>query len=359
MPCTHRHHARSRFAHRGLSAHGRRARISRLSAIAVWVALPFAHLPLALAEEDPLAALAGPLFTEPRTTFPMSEQWRQRPIRHATSEPVDLTVVLDQQQYPALLPLIQEFRSRHDLQLWTSEGTCGTSAGALSRKLADIGGFCCAAGKADRLPGLRFHTVGIGPVAFIVHPSNPVDDISIGEARRIFAGKIDNWSKVRAAPDDMDDHIIRPVIRLHCKLRPGHWRRLLDTEEDFDPMAFDAAAIADMLLHVARNPAAIGYAYLWHIQKYREQAEVKILRLDGRDPRDLAVTRDGHYPVYRVFNLTTWEDPPAVNPLAQELVAFVLENLERIDPAYAIVPSTQLRLAGWKFERTELIAEPD
>jgi signal transduction histidine kinase len=68
----------------------------------------------------------------------------------------------------------------------------------LSRKAADIGAFCCAPGITDRLPGLRFHTLGIAAVVLLVHPDNPVDNISIGQAREIFMGETIRWSEREA-----------------------------------------------------------------------------------------------------------------------------------------------------------------
>ncbi len=45
-------------------------------------------------------------------------------------------------------------------------------------------------GATDRLPGVRFHTLGIAAIAFLVHPQNPIDNISTEQVRRIFKGEI-------------------------------------------------------------------------------------------------------------------------------------------------------------------------
>lgn len=308
---------------------------------------------------DMLDSLGGPGFNHPQAALKMPKAWLDRPVQHVTREPVDLAITLDQQLYPALAPLIREFRDKEGLEIAAGEGTCGTSAGAVLEKTADIGGFCCPPGPTDRLPGLRFHTIGIGPVALIVHPENPIVNISLADARRVFSGKIKQWSKVPGSVDAENNLVIRPVIRLHCKLRPGHWRKILDTDEMFGPMSFDAAGIIDMILIVGRNRSAIGFAYLWQIERYAQEAKVKMISLDGVNPRDRNALAKGEYPLYRVFNLTTWDVAPAANPGAQRFVAYIRDNLERIDSSYHIIPVQRLREAGWGFAGSELVGGPD
>jgi hypothetical protein len=152
------------------------------------------------AEHGSMESLAGPPFSDPLVIQEMPKDWEKKPIKYETSagDP-DLVITLDQQMYPALKPIIQEYASKQDLKILIKEGTCGLSAGMLSRKTADIGAYCCAPGLTDRLPGLRFHTLGIAPLALIVHPDNPIDNISIGQVREIFMGEVFRWSELETS----------------------------------------------------------------------------------------------------------------------------------------------------------------
>lgn len=270
----------------------------------------------------------------------------------------DLALAIDQQLYPAILPLVQDFARRHHIKVALQEGTCGVAAGALAEKSADITGMCCPPGPLDRMPGVRYHTVGIAALALIVHPTNPVGGVSLAEARRMFGGKARNWGELpingfKAGPASD----IRAVTRLHCKPRPGHWRLLLDNENQFAPDMHEVPAIRDMIGEVGQSPMAVGYETLWHVLDNASTAKVKPLKLDGIDPADRAALAAGRYPLYRVMNLTSWEGKEA-NPMAAKLVAWLLEKAPTIAPGYGIVPAADLRRNGWKFDGDEVVGEP-
>ncbi len=305
------------------------------------------------------AELGGRPFEDPSQVIPMPKDWVEKSVAHKTPQPVDLAVSLDQQLYPALLPLIGEFRRDRNLKIATQKGTCGISSGALAEKAVDMAGYCCPPAVTDRLPGLKFHTLGIGSIALIVHPDNPLDDITLDEARAMFAGKVRRWSDLpMSGIKDSSKSPTRSIVRLHCKLRPGHWRLILDNEDSFGSAVQEVGAITDMVLQVARNPAAIGYETLWHVTRHADQGKVKILKIDGVDPRDRKALAEGKYPFYRVFNITTWTDAPASNKFSDELAAYLLQRAADIEERFAIVPHTELGKNGWKIQDGELVSEP-
>ncbi|MBF0567092.1 MAG: substrate-binding domain-containing protein, partial [Nitrospirae bacterium] len=173
-------------------------------------------------------SLRGQPFSDSSKVFHMGGEWVKQPVRYESwAEGAELAVVLDQQLYPAILPLIQEFGRKYGIKIAAIEGTCGTAAGAALRKTADVTGMCCAPGETDRLPGLKYHTVGISSVAVIVRKDNPVNEISLDDARKMFMGKITNWAKVKTTGSPAPEVQVKPVVRLHCKSRPGHWCLLL------------------------------------------------------------------------------------------------------------------------------------
>lgn len=300
--------------------------------------------------------LGGRPFSPPGDVVAMPETWHAKSL--SRPKDADLALAIDQQLYPALLPLVQEFARRHGVKVALQEGTCGVAAGALAEKSADVTGMCCPPGPLDRMPGVRYHTIGIAALALIVHPGNPVTEVSLDQARRMFGGKTRSWSELpmdgfKAGPAAD----IRAVTRLHCKPRPGHWRLLLDNENLFAADMHEVPAIRDMIAEVGGSSTALGYETLWHITDNVSAAKVKPLKLDGVDPADRAALAEGRYPLYRVMNITSWEGKEA-NPMAAKLVAWLVEKAPEIAPAYGIVPAADLRRRGWKFSGDEIVGGP-
>lgn len=287
----------------------------------------------------------------------MPATWMERGIKRPPD--VDLALAIDQQIYPAILPLVQRFAKDNRLKIAMVEGTCGVASGALAEKSADVTGMCCPPGPLDRLPGVRYHTLGISSIALIVNPSNPLADVTLTQARSLFGGDIRNWGDlpVGGYSSGQGDGV-QAITRLHCKPRPGHWRLLLDNEDLFSPEARDVPAIRDMIAAVARTRSAVGYETLWHVADNARAGKVKALRLNGVDPADVGAVARGKYPLYRVMNLTTWETGLPANPVADRLIEWLVANAPMIDPVFGIVPASALRANGWKFAGNELVGEP-
>ncbi|MEO5372780.1 MAG: substrate-binding domain-containing protein [Alphaproteobacteria bacterium] len=305
---------------------------------------------------DP-AALGTAPFTDPAVVTPMPPEWLARPLRRENPD-ADLAIILDQQIYGALVPFIEEFARKEKLKVAVQSGTCGIAATELARKAIDIGGYCCAPEAADRLPGIRFHTIGITAITLIVHPDNPVENVSLDEARRLFGGRITKWSDVAGTPAaTRSGESVRVITRLHCKARPGHWRLLLNDEESFSHDANDVGAIPDMIRAVSLHRNAIGYETNWHVAVHAPKAPVRQIRIDGVDARDAEALARHRYPIYEVMTLTTWEGA-AANPKADRLVAYLLERARDIGGEYGLVPVQDLVRAGWIFKGDELVGEP-
>jgi phosphate transport system substrate-binding protein len=299
--------------------------------------------------------LRGPAFSDPSIIHVPDPQWADKPIKYSDGNAdADLVVDMNQQLYPFLLPAIEEFARKEKIDVKIYEGTCGKAAGRLNRREIDVGGFCCPPGNLDRLPGLRFHTLGISPLAILVNGSNRVDNVTLEQARQIFQGLITSWDALGGTNDN-----ISMIASLHCAKRPGHWRLLLDNENLFSTRFLEVGDMPDQIRLISTTPNAIGYETLWVASRFGEKAAVKGLKLNGIHPSELHRLEEGSYPVYRVFNITTWQGEGLSNPHAAKLVDLLMRKVEEIGPSYGLVPADRLRRAGWKFEGAELVGEPD
>jgi len=293
-----------------------------------------------------------PAFSDPLKYQKVESNWLSKPIRYADGIDADIVISIDQNLYALLEPLVQTYANEHHLKIVVRSGTCGISAGNLSKKKIDIGGYCCPPSVSDRLPGLVWHTLGVLPIMIIVHPSNPVSNLTLQQVRAIFNGELDNWKELYGERNQF----IHPVARLHCKLRPGHWRLLLDNENEFSSETLEVAAIEDMIRMVRDDPAAIGYEVPTMIEQYKAAKQVKKVTIDGMSS-DRVV--DGRYPFYRVYNLTTWSAKNLKNDEATALVRSLIAQLNTYDLVSEFISAKALKKHGWKFLGDELIGLPD
>jgi phosphate transport system substrate-binding protein len=306
-----------------------------------------------------IAAASGIDFTDTGKQVEMGDRWVGQPVKHdEKSGQADMVVTLGQQTYPALKDFIARYASQHNISISIEPGSCGVTAKKLRRKAADIGAYCCPPGKTDRLPGIVFHTIGIAPIALVTRPDNPVENLTLQDARDIFSGKVTRWSGVPEEGDLLRDLGIQPVARLHCKKRPGHWKGLLDDQDKFGPKVREVGVIPDMITTVASDKRSIGFETLYMLDVYKEKGELKPLSIDGMHPSDLQNILDASYPFYRTYSLTSWSGMDGAEQ-SRALIEAIKKHIEDEGDRYGIVPASRLRKAGWKFKDDELVGEPD
>lgn len=299
-------------------------------------------------------------FTNPADKASMPPDWVERPIQYLDeAKGADLTIVLDQDIHHTFVPIIHRFATANKLKVFAKEATCGIAAAMLIKKNTDMGGFCCPPGKEDRLPGIQVHTIGIVAKAILVHPDNPLDNMSSEQVRQIFQGKISRWSELETQPGTKGPNLtIQPMGRFHCKTRPGHWYQLLPDEKMFSPLLHEVSSIPDMISLVSSNKDAIGWEVMSMANHYANLGQVKALKINNHPPTDKEAIATRSYPFYRTYNVTTWSGDTIKNDNARKLVDYLIKESANIDSRFGFVPSGKLRQTGWRFLDDELIGEP-
>ena len=278
------------------------------------------------------------------------------------ADDVDVVISLGQQTYPAIHKIVENIARENGIKVAIQKGTCGATAKKLLKKSVDIATYCCPPGKTDRLPGLKFHTVAISPVALVTHVDNPINNVSTEDAKKIFRGEYISWSEVpsfQSLSDKFKGKSIQPVVRLHCKKRPGHWRLLLNSPDEVSPRAQSVGTISDMIINVSNDASAIGYETPYMLKVHKNKGSLKTLSIDQNHPDDLTILLNGKYPIYRTYNLTTWTNENNINIKAKILIDGIYDYLQNHGERFSLIPASKLKLAGWKFKDSELIAEPD
>jgi len=104
---------------------------------------------------------------------------------------------------------------------------------------------------------------------------------------------------------------------------------------------------------------AIGYETIWMIKNHIDQGVVKYLNVNGVSPEDSIALLKTDYPLYRTYNITSWEPKHLAKVKIKELINYLIENFNQVDSKYGLVPVNLLRKHGWIFNGDELIGEPE
>jgi ABC-type phosphate transport system substrate-binding protein len=112
-----------------------------------------------------------------------------------------------------------------------------------------------------------------------------------------------------------------------------------------------------MVKQISRNKAAIGYETLFMLKVHKDHGTVKALSIDGHHPADHDYALAGKYPFYRTYSLTTWSE--GKKQLSEELIQYLMTYVEENYREFGFIPASQLRRAGWKFRKNELVGKPE
>jgi phosphate transport system substrate-binding protein len=163
-----------------------------------------------------------------------------------------------------------------------------------------FGFVCCPLTEEDK-KGIIVYPLALESILIVVNKNNPVNNLTSQQVKDIFAGKIINWQEVGG-----QDKPIVVVARLHCKQRPGHWKRILPTDKDFCQIRIDANNASNMEKAITDIPNAIGH--IGSAWEFKQDSKVKILSVDGYTP-SMASLKAKTYPFYRRLAAVTNKTP--------------------------------------------------
>ena len=222
----------------------------------------------------------------------------------------------------------EAFNVKHpDINIAVTGRGSGTGIAALINGTCDI----CESSRAiaqkeikqAKDKGIEPHEeiVGLDGIAVVVHPKNPVKNLTMGQLRGIFMGQIRNWKDLGGAN--------KPIVILSREVNSGthlffkeHVLRGGDVKgpEEFAAEALlmpSSQAIAD---EVSNNENAIGYYGMGYISP--AQKVIAVAKADGSafiEP-DIANVRSGNYPISRPLYLYTNGTPQGI---IKEFIDFV------------------------------------
>ncbi|MDR2686753.1 MAG: substrate-binding domain-containing protein [Oscillospiraceae bacterium] len=146
---------------------------------------------------------------------------------------------------------------------------------------------------------------GVTPVAkpickdafvFITHRDNPVESLTLEQARGIFSGAITNWKDVGGA-----DEAIRAFQREPGSGSQTGMEQLVMRGTPMAPaekvkVLWGMGSLVEAVAEYRNTPAGIGYTYKFYIDNLYKNPDIKILRIEGMAPTDGTII-DETYPL--------------------------------------------------------------
>ena len=166
------------------------------------------------------------------------------------------------------------------------EGTC--DIGLSSRALKD----------EEKAAGLKETVLAYDGIAIIVHPDNPVSDLSIEQIAKLYTGEITNWKDVGGS----DAEVVLIGREAASGTRDGF--ESITGTKDACKLDQELTSTGGVIEAVAGNANAIGYASLSAVEG---KDTVKAVTVGGVACTEETVL-DGSYAIQRPFVLVTKTD---------------------------------------------------
>jgi phosphate transport system substrate-binding protein len=186
---------------------------------------------------------------------------------------------------------------------------CG--AGVITRELVPEEREAAVRGGLE-LEGFR---IARDALVAVVHPSNPVQNISLPELREVFGGSLREWSDLAGTRQP-----IRPVVQPMESDVTAFFQEKVMGGEPIGARVLTAASDSAVVAHVARDPLAVGYVSLaWADRGARALRVASLAGLPYSLP-DAETVYAGKYPACRQFNYYVRQGGPQ---LANGFVTFL------------------------------------
>ena len=231
----------------------------------------------------------------------------------------------------------EKYQADHpDIRISVTGGGSGTGIAALINGSADLANASrkikeeeITEAQANGIEPVE-HTIARDAIAVIVHPDNPVNELTLQQISDLYSGKISNWSEVGGED--------RPIVRLSRETNSGTHVYFLETvlrlgnKEDKTLFSMDTLLLPSsegIISEVRQNPNAIGYDGLGYVP--HDVKKIAIAKSAG-EPYVLPsveTVNDKSYPIARDLYMYTAGEPTGIikayldwilSPEAQKIV---------------------------------------
>lgn len=190
----------------------------------------------------------------------------------------------------------------------------GSSSGiqAVAEGRCDIG-LASRDLKEEETADLQGTVIAIDGIGIIVHPDNPVTDLTIEQIGKIYTGEITNWKEVGGSD--------APIVCIGREAASGTRDGFEEVTGTKDKCQYsqELTSTGDVVQTVSGNPNAIGYASIASAND-----TVRTVSVEGVAPTTETI-QNGEYKVQRNFVFVTKKDA-TLSDAAQEFFDFATSS---------------------------------
>ena len=225
----------------------------------------------------------------------------------------------------------EEFMAKHpEASIAVTGGGSGTGIAALINGTCDIA-EASREMKRQELDlakknghDVREYKVAVDALAVVVHPSNPVKQLSVEQLSGIFTGKIVNWNEVGGKDKKIltlsrERNSGTHVYFLEHVVRKGNEKG----PEQFAPAVLMLPSSQAIIEEVAQSESAIGYIGLGYVSDRVHTVAVSKANGEPFVAPSMATAMDKTYPLARPLLFYTETEPKGVE---KEFIDFVLSD---------------------------------
>lgn len=182
------------------------------------------------------------------------------------------------------------------------------------------------------------HVIALDGLPVLVHPSNPVEGLSIEQIRDVYTGKITNWNEIGGP--DLDIVVVTRdtnsgTYETFHELVMTHKVDGTKIKEKIKEGAEYVGSNGGIRARIQTTPAAIGYAGLGFLDE-----SVKGLKVNGIYPSAQTIT-SGRYPIARPLFMFTNGYPKMGSHTYAFVTLHLTENGQEMIEDIGFVPVTQ------------------
>jgi phosphate transport system substrate-binding protein len=254
--------------------------------------------------------------------------------------PVTITIAGSTEMRPVLNALTAAYSERHPNILFAIRGG-GSILGEtwLANRRIDLAASTRLPEEDDTPATLMRIPIGLDGVSIVVHPDNPVADLTLAQLRDIYSGKILDWQDVGGEPGDV----------VLVSREDGSATRMLFEKRVMNGEGVTLTAVVmptseAVVGYVADHPNAIGYVSRAYVLAEEAGAEgagptsaagresaagVRLVAVESRLPTSEEIRTQSYHLTRPIFLLRQQADAPrlqpfldfVLSPVGQEIVA--------------------------------------
>ncbi len=223
-----------------------------------------------------------------------------------------------------------------EVRIAVTGGGSGTGIAALINDTVDLANASrrikAEETEAARANGFepKEHIIARDAIAIVIHPDNPVDELTLQQISDIYSGKITNWQEVGGED--------RPIVLLSRETNSGTHVYFLeevirlgqkDNKTLFSQDTLLLPSSEGIGVEVRQNPNAIGYDGLGYVTPDMKTVAVSLGPGQPYYPPNVETVNAGEYPIARDLYIYTAGEPQGqikaylnwiLSPAAQEIV---------------------------------------